>query len=219
MFEAVIFDFDGLIVDTETPLYEAWSETFAEFGVEPISITEWAHSLGRGDDDPELLDPSIRLHEACGGWVTMEAIQAARRARRDVLLADQPVMAGVVDLLDEADRHGLRAGVASSSPFDWVEPHLRRRDLRERFAALSCAGAGVPGKPDPAVYLAACAALDADPTRSIAFEDSPHGVTAAKSAGMTCVAVPTVLGRSLDFSHADHVIRSLSDVSLSGLAG
>ena len=67
MFEAVIFDFDGLIVDTETPLYEAWSETFVEFGVEPISITEWADSLGRGDDDPELLDPSARLHEACGG--------------------------------------------------------------------------------------------------------------------------------------------------------
>lgn len=219
MFEAVIFDFDGLIVDTETPLYREWSETFAEFGVEPISMPEWAHSLGRGDDDPELLDPSVRLHDACGGSVTMDAIHAVRRRLRDVLLAGQPVMPGVVDLLDEADRLGLRSGVASSSPFDWVDPHLRRRDLRERFAALSCAGDGVPGKPHPAVYLSACAALDADPARSIAFEDSPHGVTAAKAAGMTCVAVPTTLGRTLDFSHADHVITSLSEVSLTGLAG
>ncbi len=115
-------------------------------------------------------------------------------------------------------RLGVPVAIASSSPRDWIERHLTPRGLLNRFATMSCAGGGMAGKPDPAVYLDACRMLGADPTRSLAFEDSPNGVNAAKSAGMTCVAVPTAIGKLLDFTHADVVAESLADLTIEQLA-
>ncbi len=219
MFDAVVFDFDGLILDTETPLYEAWRQTFEHYGVEPIPIDEWAQSLGRADDDPLILNPLDRLADARGRRESDADVQARRRAHRDALLRELDVQAGVIALLDEADEMGIAVALASSSPVEWIEEHLGPRDLLHRFAAVSCAGGGLPGKPEPAVYLAACAAVDADPGRSLALEDSPNGVAAAKAAGMRCIAVPTTLGSNLDFSHADARVRSLCDVSLRSTTG
>lgn len=219
MFDAVVFDFDGLILDTETPLYDAWRLTYEHYGVAPIPIDEWGRSLGRADDDPLILDPLERLAGARNRDESDAEIQVRRRAHRDALLADTDVQAGFIALLDEADELDIAIALASSSPLDWIEQHLGPRDLLHRFAAVSCAGDGLPGKPAPAVYLAACAAVDADPTRSLALEDSPNGVAAAKAAGMRCIAVPTTFGRTLDFSHADAVVWSLSDVALRSADG
>jgi HAD superfamily hydrolase (TIGR01509 family) len=214
---AVIFDFDGLILDTETPLYEAWRCTFEQFNVEPISIEEWAVSLGRHDDDPLMIDPFARLQDRLGHSIAEDDVQSIRRRHRDGLLTELAVRPGVVALLDEASELGIAVGIASSSPRDWIEERLGPHGLLDRFSVLSCAGEELPGKPDPAVYLAACRALNSDPKHSLAFEDSPNGVSAAKAAGMTCIAVPTDLGRKLNFDHADRVVASLTDVSLHDL--
>ena len=217
MSRAVVFDFDGLILDTETPLYAAWQMTFAHYGQPAISVAEWSTSLGRHDDDPERLDPLRRLRELVGADLSDHEVQSIRRRHRDDLLDALPLAAGVEGLLDEADRLGVPVGLASSSPIDWIERHLTPRGLIERFSVLSCAGADVPGKPDPTVYLEACAAMNCDPAASIAFEDSPNGARAARAAGLTCIVVPTDLSAALNFDHANIVIDSLEHVTLTDL--
>lgn len=212
--DCLIFDFDGLIVDTETPLYSSWEQVFQHYGAQPISLDEWVGSLGLHDDDPAVLDPMARLLSVTGARLQPDEVQRMRRAIRDELLAREPVLPGVEQLLDVAAGVGIPVGIASSSPVSWIERHLGPRGLLDRFATVSGAGDGLPGKPDPAVYLAACAALDADPRRSLALEDSPNGVSAAKAAGMTCFAVPNPISQGLDFSAADQVYTSLEQVRL-----
>jgi HAD superfamily hydrolase (TIGR01509 family) len=214
MLEAVVFDFDGLVLDTELPLFEAWRLTFVHHGVEPIGLEQWCVSLGRHDADPLRLDPLAILEDALGHPVDRPTVEAARRRRRNELIDAEDVLPGVERLLDEAEASGLPTAIASSSPPDWIETHLGARGLLDRFDAISCAGEGAPGKPDPATYLTACARLGVDPRCSLALEDSPNGVTAAKAAGLHCIAVPGAIGAHLDLSHADRVVGSLLDVDL-----
>jgi HAD superfamily hydrolase (TIGR01509 family) len=107
-------------------------------------------------------------------------------------------------------------GVASSSPRDWVEAHLSRLGLLGRFSALACHGDddGLAAKPEPDLYVEACRLLQVAPAMAVAVEDSPHGVRAAKAAGLACVAVPNEMTRLLDLDHADLVVSSLAEVSL-----
>src|SRR4029077_8978660 len=122
---------------------------------------------------------------------------------------------GVRAWLDEAIEAGLGIAIASSSPDDWVLGHLDRLGLRMHFDHVMCAGNGRPAKPAPDTYAAACAALGVRPHRALAVEDSAHGVTAAKGAGLACVVVPNALTASLDLSAADLRLESLADCSLS----
>ncbi len=213
MLQALIFDFDGLILDTETPLFSAWAQTYEHLGVEPIGIDEWTQSLGRSDDDPATLQPRHRLEARIGRRLD-EAELAGRRARRDELVDALAIQPGVEELLVEAEGSGIPVGIATSSPPEWIDRHLGRRGLLSRFAFVSCAGNGVPGKPSPDVYRRACQGLGADPAHSLALEDSPHGLAAAKAAGLRGAVVPTELGRGLAFPGADVVLSSLLDLSL-----
>ncbi len=214
MLQAVVFDFDGVILDTEMPLFTSWSKTFERFGVPPVGLDEWTASLGLHDDDPAMLRPLERLGALLASDVDLDEVQRVRRELRDGLLEGAPVLPGVTELLDQADALGIPVGIASSSPPEWIEQHLARRDLLDRFACISCAGGGVPGKPHPEVYRRACAALGAEPAAALALEDSPNGTTAAKAAGMRCVAVPTAISRDLDLSHADVIVGTLLELSL-----
>jgi len=205
---ALIFDFDGTVLDTEMPVYRGWADLYAEHGVE-LDLAWWKSIIGT-NDEPDLfakleielgrsIDPSWR------DW---------RRARRDELLHAEAIRPGVLDWLDAADELDIPVGIASSSPIDWVERHLDRLGLLERFACFACCNEVIPAKPDPTSYRLACEALDADPVRSIAVEDSPHGIAAATGAGLFTVAVPHGLTSDLDLSRADLVVASLADVSL-----
>ena len=207
MARALIFDFDGTIVDTETPLFRAWGELYARHDVE-LDLALWQTTIG-SDQDPDhwavlearvgTLDPGLR------DW---------RRQRRDQLIDEAGVRPGVLQWLDDAEALGIPVGIASSSPIDWVERHLDRLGLLERFACFACCNEAIPAKPDPTSYRLACEALHADPRRSIAVEDSPHGVAAAKDAGLFVVAVPHGLTSGLDLSRADLVVESLAEVTL-----
>lgn len=214
MLAAVVLDFDGVILDTETPLFHAWAHTYAVFGEAPIGHTAWCESIGRNSRDPRYLDPLVGLLEHIGDGVTGDDVQAVRRAERDRLLADAPVALGLDGLLEQAEGLGIPVAIASSSPRHWLDRHLVPRGLSERFTAICCAGGDVPGKPDPTVYLNACSALGVDPAYALAVEDSAHGVAAAKAAGMPCIAVPTTVGAGLDLSHADAVVDSLERIDL-----
>jgi HAD superfamily hydrolase (TIGR01509 family) len=207
--KGVIVDFDGLLLETEEPLFQAWQEVFAEHGVE-LTLEEWSMSIGTADD----LDPMDELELRTGRCFDRKAIQLARRARRDSLLEATPESAGVRDMVDQAHALGLTLAIASSSPTSWVETHLARLGLLEHFSHLSCFnGAGSP-KPAPDLYLGALEALGALPEQCIAFEDSHNGLLAAKAAGLRCVVVPTVMTRNMDFTSADLVIPRLGEPPL-----
>lgn len=209
--DALIFDFDGLIVDTEWPAFITAADECAAHGVE-LTLHTWQHRIGRGDNGPwtELLDGVVEARHHV-------ALDERRRSRKNVLTDQQPVLPGVVELLDHATRRGLATAVASSSPSDWVRRHLERVGLTERFHAVRTRDDVARAKPWPDLFLAAAQALDVDPTRAIALEDSVHGVAAAKDAGMTCIAVPNRITAGGDFARADMVVSSLAEVDLDAL--
>jgi HAD superfamily hydrolase (TIGR01509 family) len=207
---AIVFDFDGLVLDTETSVYAAWSEAFAAHGCSPLTLDEWAAEVGTAG----VLDMEAMMQSRATRTVDVDAMHATRRARRDALLEREQLMPGVEQWLDDARRAGLGIAIASSSQHEWVHGHLTRLGVRDRFGHLSCRDEVVPGKPAPDVYLRACDALRVEPRNALAVEDSPNGVTAAKAAGLHCIAVPNRITTALDFSGADLVVTSLADVTL-----
>jgi HAD superfamily hydrolase (TIGR01509 family) len=210
--QALVFDFDGLILDTERPIYESWRRVYRAEGHE-LDLAKWQSIIGMDD----VWDPADDLEVLVGRPLDREALADVRRTHRNELLAAEKILPGVLDLLEAAKAAGLATAVASSSPIDWVEDHLARLGLVDAFAHLSCRGPGRPAKPEPHVYLAAVEALGVEPAEAVALEDSAHGVRAAKAAGLWCVAVPHDLTRDSDLSAADLVVDSLAAVSLEDL--
>jgi HAD superfamily hydrolase (TIGR01509 family) len=208
----VVFDFDGLILDTEVPVYDVWQAIYAEHG-HSLEFARWAECIGTAD----TFDPCAHLEALTGGPVDAEALIRRHRARTDALIAAQPVLPGVREYVDEARRLGLRLGVASSSSRRWVEGHLTRLGLRDHFEVVRCADDVPRVKPDPALYRAVLEATGVAAREAIALEDSPNGVLAAKRAGLTCIAVPNPLTARLDLAAADLRLGSLADLSLPDL--
>lgn len=211
MIGAVVLDFDGLILDTERPVYESWRWAFAEHGLD-LPLDEWSELIGRVD----AWDPLERLSSLAPGGVD-EAVITRRAEVRDSMLFAESVLPGVVELIADARSMGMPVGIASSSPLSWVAGHLERLELRSSFDCVACWREGVAGKPAPDLYVEAAGLLGAAPSECIAFEDSMNGVLAAKAAGMRCVAVPHGLTAHLDLSAADVIVSSLAEVSLADL--
>ncbi len=210
---AVVFDFDGLVLDTELPVYAAWCAVFVAHGAEPPTIEEWSATIGTADE----VDMHAWLDERAALPVDRVAMDVSRRAHRDALVEIEVVRPGVLEWLAEAEAAGLAVGIASSSPADWVEEHLGRLALRDRFAEVVTAGGPLRGKPAPDVYLEACARLGVEPRHALAVEDSPNGIAAAKAAGLWCVNVPNDLTEPLDRSAADIHLGSLAESTLAGV--
>jgi len=204
----VVLDFDGTILDTEEPVYRSWAELWDEHG-QDLVLTEWQAVIGTTG----VFDPWTELQARVGADLDPSLLDR-RRARRDVLLAAHHPRPGILDWLADAERRGVPVGIASSSPAEWVGRHLDRLGLRDRFGCLVGCGGTVPVKPDPTSYRLACERLGAEPSRSVAVEDSPHGVTAAVAAGLFTVAVPHRLTAGLDLSAAHVVAESLADLPL-----
>jgi HAD superfamily hydrolase (TIGR01509 family) len=210
--KALIFDFDGLILDTETADYTSWKETFAAYGCE-LPLDLWSKFIGT-----HIFNPYEYLEELLGQPVDRYAVRALRKKRDNELIASIWIMPGVEGYLAEAQRMGLRIGLASSSDHAWVDTHLARLGLLDAFEVISCRDdVGNRGKPDPAVYQAALQAFDMAPHQALALEDSPNGIQAAKAAGLWCTAVPNKMTRDLNFSQADYQLDSLADMGLSQL--
>lgn len=208
----VVFDFDGLILDTEAPVYDAWQTIYAEHG-HTLDFDKWATCIGTHD----VFDPAEELATLCGRALDLEALETRHRVDCDALVALQSVLPGVREYVEEARRLGVRLGVASSSSRAWVEGHLGRLGLREHFEVVRCRDDVPAVKPDPALYLAVLEATGIPARDAVALEDSPNGVWAAKRAGLACVAVPNPLTARLDLAHADLRLRSLAELPLAEL--
>ena len=209
MIRALVFDFDGLIVDTETPIVEAWVRVHERAGV----ACERDHALsivGHADMD---YDPWV----AFGPSADRVALENEHRVLRRELLHTQPILPGVLDLIASAKTRGLRLGIASNSPHSWVDHHLQRIRLFDYFDAIRCRDDVSRGKPEPEVYLAALSALGATAREAVAFEDSPPGSEAARRAGLFCVVAPNPSTHHHTFPHASLRVNSLAEVTLDAL--
>lgn len=207
----MVFDFDGTILDTETPVFQAWHEVATRRGVKPIPLELWLQGIGLAED---AFDKRAWIQDQLGPDADMEKIDQERRQVRDDMLAALELRAGIETWIKACVTSGTPIAIASSSPYEWVSRHLEDRGLTELFGVVACAGNGVPGKPDPAVYLTACQELGVDPTDALAIEDSTHGVMGAKAAGLRCIAVPGPMTERMDFAHADWLVASLADLDV-----
>lgn len=212
---ALVFDFDGVVVDTEGPEFEAWRATWEDYGHE-LTLDEWVQCIGTVGG----WDPLVELGRRIGDGFDPDEANARRRARHHpaIFALDTP-LPGVLDLLDSARDRGLRTAIASSSDDAWVPPLLEQLGMVDHFEHLSLYDGTCAAKPAPDLYLRACAALEVAPADAVAIEDSPNGVAAAKAAGLWCVAVPHAITRALDLSAADLVVDSLEAIHLDEIEG
>jgi HAD superfamily hydrolase (TIGR01509 family) len=207
---AVIFDLDGLIVDSETPEVLAWQATYARYGLD-FPVASWLQNIGRNDRPWDPYAPFRARHSPA----PPEEVAALWQTQHDVLIREcfRP-LPGVVPLLQILKRSGVRTAVASSSRRAWISRVLAELDLQAQFDAAAGGDEVRRAKPAPDVYLLAALRLSVPPEACVALEDSTNGVRAAKAAGMACVAVPSPLTRQLDFSAADLVVTSLEDLAI-----
>jgi HAD superfamily hydrolase (TIGR01509 family) len=214
--KALIFDFDGLILDTETPDVHAWQNIYAEHGV-PFPLESWGQIIGgMGTSD---FDAGIHLQSLLGRPLDLQALRALQNQISHSLVEQQDLLPGVLDYLHEAKRLRLNLAVASSSPHSWVDRHAQRLGIFHYFDKVICAddvGIGRT-KPHPDLFLLALDQVRVRKDEAIVFEDSPNGVRAAKSAGIFVVAVPNPVTSLLAIENANLTLRSLTDLSLSAL--
>jgi HAD superfamily hydrolase (TIGR01509 family) len=220
MISALILDFDGLIVDTETPALQSWQILYAEYG-QTISLDVWQGALGTNhgfDALAHLIDLVAAQDPARGAELRASGpeIVARRQQLKAELSAAQPLLPGVRALLDAADAAGLPCAVASSSGRAWVEGWLRRHDILGRFVCVRTADdvGAERTKPAPDLFLAAAAGLGHPPAQCLVFEDSANGILAAVAAGCPVVAVPGAVTAQLALPPANLRIPSLDALPL-----
>ncbi len=207
---ALLFDFDGLLVDTESPAYEAWAGVYREHGHE-LPLDRWSAAVGTIDG----FSPFDDLEGLLGQPLDRGAVDARRRAAEFAQTDRAELRAGIADYLEEAARLGLARAIVSSSGDDWIQRHLERLGLLEGWGCIVVAnGDANRAKPRPTLYLEALEHLRVGAAEAIAFEDSPNGIAAAKAAGIYCVAVPNPITNSLDLARADRVVASLGELPL-----
>lgn len=183
--KALIFDFDGLLVDTETLHFRTWNELFRRYGVE-LRVERWLLDLGTHG----AFDPCQELEQLLGRPIDVDATRSDHRARHIALVEQEQLRPGVRSLLEAARAADLRLAVASSSDRAWLERWLAHHVIRSFFACVRSRDDVRRVKPDPELFLSAAACLDLPPAECVVFEDSPNGMRAAAAAGMRCVAVP-----------------------------
>lgn len=221
MITALIFDFDGLIVDTETPALESWRRIYAEHGFD-LGLEVWAAALGtnHGFDALEhlaTLVAGVDSARATALRAEAAAVLARRQELKETLSAGQELLPGVLSLLEQADAIGMPCAVASSSSAKWVRGWLERFGLLERFACVRTADDVNRTKPDPALFFSAAACLGVPPSECLVLEDSPNGILAARAAGCPVVVVPGAITGQLNLPEADLVIPSLDALPLPNL--
>lgn len=212
---AILFDFDGLVLDTETSEYLTVAESFADHGLE-LSRDDWVSIIGTADH-PHWTE---MLETALGRPLDdLEVILETRRARHHARISDEPLRPGVIELATEATEAGVGVAIASSSPLDWVVGHLQRFGVDHLFPVKATRDdVGTERtKPHPDLFLLAAARLGADPRDCVVLEDSEPGVTAARAAGCATVGVPAGMTAHLAFAHADLVVPSVAELDLARL--
>ncbi|MFB9274129.1 HAD family hydrolase [Cohnella cellulosilytica] len=202
--KAVVFDFDGTLVDTETGAYEAICSIYAEHGQE-LALEAWSVCIGTHGG----FDPYVDLEQRTGKTLDKAELRELFRNRHVERLQSASLRPGVLDRLEEARRLGWKIGLASSSDRAWIEDHLSRQGIRDYFEVIRSSDDVKRVKPDPELYVLAAEALGVAPEEALAVEDSMNGLRAAKAAGLWGLAVPNPVTAQMDFGQADIFVDGL----------
>jgi len=213
MIKGVIFDFDGLIIDTETPELQAWQEIFSAYSIE-FPHDDYIRRIGSAYNDTS---PMEILKIKLGTEYDESSIHANFQKRKNTLIEQQPLCDGVKDYLIAAKNLDLQIGLASSSSFAWVDHHITARGIKLFFTCVKTLEDVAHPKPDPELYLRTIKCMQIEPDEAIALEDSYNGIIAAKKAGINAVAIPNQVTVGMDFSCADLQLIKLSEISLHSL--
>lgn len=209
IFKGFIFDFDGLILDTEIPRFTAWQEAFSKYGF-PLTYRDWWKTIGTG---PTAYDPGKHLYDLTQEKVDIPSLRLSVNTRTDELLQEAELLPGVKDFIKTAHHLRMPMAVASSSDRSWVISNLEKFNILEFFEVVFTSEDVEKVKPDPELYLRALQHLSLPANSAVAFEDSPNGIKSAKQAGLRCVAVPNRITREMDLSAADLIISSFEEIS------
>ncbi|QOR66216.1 HAD family hydrolase [Cytobacillus suaedae] len=209
--KAVIFDFDGLIVDTESIWYEVYKETVLEYGID-LGLEEFVKVIGTTD---EVLYAYLEKHATKP--FTRDDIEKAAHELYKTKIDTLTLRGGVEDYLKEAKKLGLKIGLASSSSHTWVTSYLEKYNILDYFEVIKTKDHVAKVKPDPELYIQALEGLGIAPEEAIAFEDSVNGSTAAIKAGISCVIVPNPVTEQLAFTSYSYRLTSMNEMPLSTL--
>ncbi len=203
--KGIIFDFDGVLVDTEWAIYQSWVHLYAREGQE-ISIATYAPCLGAGYSH---WDPAAHLEKLTGRKYDWDKETPARQAMLEADLERSGLMEGALELLDWCAEQGIGLAVASSSSRRWVQGWLEKLGIYNRFAGVFTRTDGYPVKPNPALFEAAQQCLGLEKEDCLIIEDSENGTIAAQNAAIPCVAIPNRMTENSDFSRAAYRSASL----------
>lgn len=215
MLKALIFDFDGLILDTETPEVLVWQSIYREHGFE-LPVDEWSKTVGGwGISD---FDAAEHLSAISQGRLDFSSLRARHRKEFDEIVHNSPILPGVIAMIEQAKESGLRVAVGSSSTHSWVDTHLKRLGIFGYFDHVVCQDDVQSGrsKPYPDIFLKALEKLKIQAGEAVVFEDSVNGVTAARRAGIFVVGVPNSLTAQMGV-RGDITVSSLEQLSLRDL--
>jgi HAD superfamily hydrolase (TIGR01509 family) len=205
---AFLFDFDGLILDTETAARAGWQWLYREHGHE-LPEDKWAMIVGTTG----VWSPMDHLEELVGEPLERDALNERRYAHEITLIEAEELRPGIADYIEAATRLGLKRAIVSSSSRRWIDMHLDRLERAVGWDAIITADRDTErAKPRPTMYLEALDVLGVRADEAVVFEDSPNGVQAARAAGIFVVAIPNSVTRDFGLDDADLVVDSLADL-------
>ncbi len=211
--KGIIFDFDGLICDTETPEVRAWERLFSEYGL-TFPFERYQETIGAIHNDDS---PFVFLEEMLGHPVDRRTVKEGFLIFRNDLISAEPMRPGILAYLQDSRDEGVQIALASSSPRSWIDHHLSRFGIQDYFGCIKTCDDVKKTKPDPELYLKTLECMQLKGHEVIALEDSPNGLSAAKKAGIYVAVFPNEVTRFFDFIDADMVINSLEEMPLKEL--
>lgn len=208
LIKAIIFDFDGLIVDTETAWFEAYKEAMNVYDVD-LPQERFVQTVGT--DNAALYE---FVQQQLGENVSIEEIEAKAASFYQIKMKTPQAREGVKDYLEEAKQLGYKIAIASSSNKEWVIHYLNELGLLSYFEVIITSEDVESIKPAPDLYLKALAALAVRPDEAVVFEDSLNGLKAALAAGLKCVVVPNPVTKFLNFQQHSLQLNSMAEKRL-----
>ncbi len=211
--KGIIFDFDGLICDTETPELRAWEALFNDYSL-IFPFDRYQETIGSVHNDET---PFIFLEEMLAQPINRVKTKEKFTYVRNKLIELEPIRPGILDYIKKANSYHLKVGLASSSPRAWIDYHLNRLKISAYFGCIKTFNDVSKTKPDPELYLKTLDCMNLKPNAVIALEDSPNGVAAAKKAGVFVAVFPNEVTGNFDFDNADLLIDSIEDMPFDNL--
>lgn len=212
MIEALIFDFDGTILDTETPEYEAWVSVYTQYDSD-FPLAKYLNSVGGG----EFFDFGEYLKQQSGKKVITEGIKKEHALIFKDLLLKENLMPGVLNLIYKARKKGIKIAIASNSNKSWVNSHTERLGIKKYFDCIKCSDDVQRIKPYPDLFLSVLQELQVSNKKSVVLEDSQNGIDSALAAHIPCIAIPNKLTKNIELNNYTLKINSLEEVNIEKL--